>query len=478
MTKKEQIIRIIETKEQKHLDLIRGSKKTVLVLSSISILLITISCITDSTYAKYIVDTKAPTGNEKYVKGNSDFIFDQNALHTFELSIPLSNLEKIDSDPAAEEYVVGSLNFNGEELSTVGIRYKGSIGAFVDAVSGKDWTKPSGHKTATKISLKVKIDWGDSARTFYGLKKLQFHSQNLDPSQMHERLGYWLFREMGVVAPRSVHARLIINGVFYGVYALTEQIDEQFIAYNYKDASGNLYKEVWPVNYLGVATDQDGFLEKLKTNKAAEVNANMIQNFAQDIVKANDDELRALIIKRMNLDQIISYTVVDRMIRNDDGAFHWYCNSKGCDNHNYFWYEEPSIQKLHLIPWDLDDAFQNIGYGKKPVTRIHNKWGDISNDCMPFPSYARGLDQKSAACDKLTYGWVSFKPEYDSLKMVFKNGPFSEEVVNAKVDEWSDQIREATRDARKMHRDAIKEKNWDKALDNLKGELSHSRLTY
>ena len=71
---------------------------------------------------------------------------------------------------------------------------------------------------------------------------------------------------MGVVAPRSVHARLIINGEYYGVYALTEQIDEQFIAYNYKDASGNLYKEVWPLNYLGAATDQDEFLEKLKTN--------------------------------------------------------------------------------------------------------------------------------------------------------------------------------------------------------------------
>ena len=478
MTKKGQIIRIIDTNKQKHLDLIKGINKTVLLLSSIIISLITISCKTDSTYADYIVDTIVPTGNEKYLTESSDYIFDQNALHTFELSIPLSKLKKIDSDPAAEEYITANLKFSGEELSPVGIRYKGSVGAFVGALSGRDWSNPSGHKTATKISIKVKIDWEDSTRTFYGLKKLQFHSQNLDPSQMHERLGYWLFREMGVVAPRSVHARLIINGVYYGVYALTEQIDEQFIAYNYKDPSGNLYKEVWPVNYLGVATDQGGFLEKLKTNNAEEVNANLIKSFADDIVKANDDELRVLIIKRMNLDQIISYIVVDRMIRNDDGAFHWYCSSAGCDNHNYFWYEEPSIQKLHLIPWDLDNAFQNIGYGKSPVTRIHNKWGEISNDCKPFPSYARGMYQKSAACDKLTAGWVSFRHEYDSLKMVFKNGPFSEEVVNAKVDEWSDQIREATKEARKMHRDAIKEKKWDEALDNLKDELTHSRLTY
>ena len=116
MTKMGQIIRIIETNKQNHLDLIRtpvdlrrGLKKTVLLLSSIIILLITISCKTDSTYSNYIVDTIVPTGNEKYVNESSDYIFDQNALHTFELSIPLSNLKKIDSDPAAEEYVAANL---------------------------------------------------------------------------------------------------------------------------------------------------------------------------------------------------------------------------------------------------------------------------------------------------------------------------------------------------------------------------------
>ncbi len=75
-------------------------------------------------------------------------------------------------------------------------------------------------------------------------------------------------------------------------------------------------------------------------------------------------------------------------------------------------------------------------------------------------------------------GWVSFIQEYDSLKTVFKNGPFAEEIVFEKVDEWSEQIREASREARSAHRDALKEKDWDAALHNLKGELRHSRLTY
>jgi hypothetical protein len=287
---------------------------------------------------------------------------------------------------------------------------------------------------------------------------------------------------MDVPAPRSVHARLIINGVYYDVYALTEQIDEKFIAYNYKDTVGNLYKEIWPINYLGEATDHSDFIANLKNNKTEGANTSLIENFANDIIASNEEELSALIKQRMYLNQIISYIVVDRMIRNDDGAFHWYCSSEGCYNHNYYWYEEPSTQKFHLIPWDLDHAFQNIGRGKNVVTRIHNTWGEISNDCMPFNSYARGMDQKSAACDKLTGGWASFNQEYETLKAKFIAGPFSEEIINTKIDEWSAQIRAATLEAKDSHRDAISEKEWDTEwdteLENLKGEVSHSRLDY
>ena len=130
-----------------------------------------------------------PDGEEAYITGDSEYIFDQDRLHTFELLLPRTALEKLDNDPAAEEYVEGSLVFEGDTISPVGIRYKGSIGGFVSCVSGSDWTNPSGHKTCTKLSMKVKINWEGREEKFYKLNKLQFHSQNLDPSQMHERLG-------------------------------------------------------------------------------------------------------------------------------------------------------------------------------------------------------------------------------------------------------------------------------------------------
>ena len=172
-------------------------------------------------------------GDENFLNEKSDYIFDQDKFHTFELNLPSASLAELDADPAAEEYVEGSLSFEGETLGKVGIRYKGSIGAFVNCLSGSNVFNPSGSKTCTKLSMKVKVNWENSDDTFFGLKKLQFHSQNNDQSQMRERLGYWLYREMGVAAPRSIHSRLVVNGQFMGVFALTEQIDGRFTRFNY-----------------------------------------------------------------------------------------------------------------------------------------------------------------------------------------------------------------------------------------------------
>jgi len=45
---------------------------------------------------------------------------------------------------------------------------------------------------------------------------------------MRERLGYYMFRNFGIPAPRSNHAVIFINGEFSGLYANTEQIEGPF----------------------------------------------------------------------------------------------------------------------------------------------------------------------------------------------------------------------------------------------------------
>ena len=422
------------------------------------------------------IEITPPSGNENYLNLDSDYIFNDDKLHTFELTLSEANLQFLDRDPVAEEFVEGSLTFEGETVAQVGIRYKGSIGAFVNCLSGNDWANPSGRKTCTKLSMKVKFNWLDKDDKFYGLKKLQFHSMNLDESQMRDRLGYYLFREMGVPAPRATHARLVINGIYHGVYSMVEQIDGRFTRKNFEDGTGNLYKEVWPVSHDGRVQADQVYFEGLKTNEDEDPNFDLIKGFAGDIVASDDETIRSVITQWMNLDEIMAYVAVDRTIRADDGPFHWYCGGDECSNHNYYWYEDPSNEMMHLIPWDLDNAFENIVSNTNPVTPIADEWGQISAGCLPFSFGFFGLQQRSAACDKLTAGWASFADEYEMKRLELSRGPFSEENVSMLLDKWSEQIRSATQEADEQIDDAISLSEWEQALVQFKFALDFARL--
>ena len=414
------------------------------------------------------------SGDERFLNEPSSYIFDQSKLSTFEINLPQKHLNQLDSDPAAEVYVEGSLTFEGETISPVGIRYKGSIGAFVDCVSGPDFSNPSGKKTCTKLSMKVKINWEGNGMKFFGLKKLQFHSMNQDPTQMRDRLAYQLFRDMGVPAPRAVHAKLLINGEFSGVYALVEQIDNRWAKENFVDDSGNLYKEIWPINDLGALHPANDYLNALRTNEENPSLA-LIQSFASGIGGSTEANRKSIIEKWMDIPEIMAYTVVDRTIRADDGAFHWYCNSGRCEPHNFYWYEDPTRQKFHLIPWDMDHTFENIISDENPVVPIADDWGEITNDCEPFSHGAFQLKQRSAACDKIVAAWLDFDQEFQQKKVEFINGPLSMANTDQLLEAWTAQIRDATQAASDLHDDALIPLEWESALTRLKSRLEYAR---
>ena len=409
---------------------------------------------------------------------DSDYIFNDDELHTFELKIPEDSLKKLDIDPSAEEYTEGMLIFDGDTLSPVGIRYKGNIGAWVGCLSGKNIFKPSGKKICTKLSMKVKINWNGRNQKFYGLKKLQFHSQNNDPTQLHERLGYWFYREMDIPAPRSVHAQLIINDEYSGLYALTEQIDDRFTDHHFSDGSGNLYKEIWPLNHNGNVIKEKKIRAGLKTNENENTSIELFKVFGEMMANADSISSREIIKNYMDINSIISYVVVDRAIRNDDGVFHWYNFFLDVSfNHNYYWYEHPKENKLYLIPWDLDNAFDNITF-ENPITFIADDWGEISNDCKPFKYGDWGVKQRSAGCDKIIDAWISFRKEYQQLQTKFQDNLINKSLIM--IDTWSDQIKDATINAEELHTDALSYKKWVRSIELLKAQISlmETRLSY
>jgi spore coat protein H len=370
------------------------------------------------------------------------YIYDPAVVHTFDVEIAAPDLELADSNPMAEQYVSARLQFEGTTYE-IGYRYKGSLGAFYPPCTG------FGGRKAGKCSVKLSFNWTDPEGKFFGLKKLLFHSMNNDPSMMRERLGYGLFREMGVPSPRATHAILRVNGQA-DLYALVEEIDGRLTRSRFTEGGeGNLYKEIWPIH-----DDPQAYLAALETNEDEMPSAERIVRF-KDAVRQGANAMAAW----MDLDVTTSYMAVDRVIMNDDGAFSFYCfanaignNPAPPGNHNYYWYEAKNADRLWLIPWDLDLSM--IGTVAPPHVEVDWRTTPVAEQCDVCATFAaRG---PAPGCDPVIQNFQTWLPSYEAKVDAFIAGPFSKQAVDDKLERWTQQLLAAGYPAQQIAVDQLK----------------------
>jgi hypothetical protein len=380
------------------------------------------------------VDSAVPVVGPTIAKPNdrAEFLFDPTKVRTFNIIVAQNDLRNIDSAPASEIYVPASLEFEGTRIDNLRVRYKGGFGAFLAPCTGGDLLGISSSKTG-KCSIKLAFDQVDPEGRFHGLRKLNFHSMNRDASMLRDRLGYSLFRDSDIVAPRAVHARVLINGRLEGLFALVEQIDGRFTRSRFTEGGeGNLYKEIWPIH-----RERKAYLDALETNEDESPSVDGMLDFNAAIERsasATEDFI--------NRDYVMKYVAIDRVIINDDGIFHWWCandgagnNPGGVGNHNYYWYQESSRKFFWLIPWDLDNAFNASG-----SVVVWPEW-KTSAVCSCASTPTSFIPQLPASCDPLTQRFISWMSDYNRHVEAFVSGPFAAAAVKAKIDAWSAQIR-------------------------------------
>lgn len=379
------------------------------------------------------------------------YVFDGSQLRTYNLLIAEGDLAAMDERPSDETYFTGSLEFEGTTYGPVGIRYKGGVGAFLTPCTAATRVgQRPGEKTG-KCSMKLDFDRVDPDLRFYGLRKLNLHATNRDHSMLRDRLGYTLFREMGIAAPRATHVRVLINGKLEGLYVAVEQVDGRFTRSRFEEGGkGNVYKEAWPT----ARTAASSYLEALKTNE--DDNPSVDKMLAFGAATARGDEA---VRSWLDVSYLMKYIAVDRLIINDDGAFHWYC----WYNHNYYWYEAAEAQRLWLIPWDLDSSFAGGEF-----VHIHAPWNETPSSCG-CPG-----NQRAPACDPLTAVWASWRDEYERAVDAFLAGPFAAPNVDAKLAAWAMQIEPFVVEASGLH-GAPTYEAWLDALAELHTIIASSR---
>jgi spore coat protein H len=382
------------------------------------------------------------------VSDAADWVFDEATLRTYALSLDPAVWENLIATATDEVYVLADLEVDGERLPQVGLRFKGSFGT-LDACFDD-----AGDLVCSKLSMKLKFDEADPEQRLYGLKRLNFHAMRTDRSQMHERLGYRLFREMGIPAPRATHARILVNGEYQGVFALVEDIDGRFTHSRFAAGDGNLYKEYWPNG-----ADPLRLTEHLETNEDAPDHSAMLAFYAA-LDSAAGDALTPVLGQYTDVDQLLSYLAVDRAIRNWDGVTAFYCFGESCDNHNYFFYQAEAEPRFTLIPWDLDNTF-----GVPDAFDAVPSALDIPEDCSARYEVFSGVAVQAPACDPLLEGLArSDRSRHTAARARLLDGPFTTERMNAWLDAWQAQIEPA-----------VSEDEHGPGLDAFRVAVSHLR---
>lgn len=253
-----------------------------------------------------------------------------------------------------------------------------------------------------KMQFQITFDKHRRIGHFQGVKRIALEASNPNRSFLRDRLALAFMRDVGIPAPCANHARVHVNGEYYGIFTSIEKIDPAFLERVFEDPTGDLWKRAkWT----------------LKTNEDT----------------ATDERLRALrnastteeIIAYLDLEQALRVYAAQALMPDGDGAW--------AGGLNYYLYDDPSRGKFVLLPWDLDGSFDRFNNGpngpypdnpdpyswEKPDRSHGRPWYDISlQDPMWFATYIAIIDE------------------------ILRDGYHPEDMLG-RIDGWTEQIRDA-----------------------------------
>ncbi len=221
-------------------------------------------------------------------------------------------------------YIDATLTFNGKIWQDVQIR-----------IHGQDT------RAYPKKSLKVKFNGEAFLDSIY---EFNFNAEYGDKSYMRQYLSSRIMNEAGQHCYKTSHARLYINGVYYGLYLKIEQVGKRFLKDRDINPDGNLYKaSLQNLSCLSIWDNLELGWEK-KTNAGTGT-----KDLAELIKKLHyepDSSYYNLTHELFDYEQMINFLALNIVIANTSTYYH-----------NYFMYNDMyGTRKWFILPWDMDKS--------------------------------------------------------------------------------------------------------------------------
>ena len=159
---------------------------------------------------------------------------------------------------------------------------------------------------------------------------------------MCEYIGYSLFRDAGVPAPRIGYVTLIVNKKPYGLYVQVEAVTRDFLQRWYSKTHGNLYEgpgdiEQW--DELDLDSNQ---------NRGDRGN---LRRLAEAIKEADDDDPLDSLAEFVDIDNFTRFITLEQLLNHWDGY---------TQTNNYRMYNNPDTMKFEFFPHGADQLFEDL----------------------------------------------------------------------------------------------------------------------
>ncbi len=151
-------------------------------------------------------------------------LFDTSVLHELTLTLSAAEVTELGAEPT--KWAEAAATIDGVPLSSIGVKWRG------DSAQMRWDGKPS-------WTLGLRDQY--ACDTVAGLDRLELDAMGDDPAQVRAVLESQVMEGLGRVQPHVVFAMLTVNDEPFGLYALVEAVDVNFVTHRYGAGGASLW---------------------------------------------------------------------------------------------------------------------------------------------------------------------------------------------------------------------------------------------
>jgi spore coat protein H len=276
--------------------------------------------------------------------GSADALLDGGALNDIWIRINARDWQDLHTHYLDDTYYPADVEWQGVTVRNAGIRVRGD-------------TSRNGHKPSLRVAFNRYV----GGQQFLGLDALVLNSVWLDPSMIRDRLSMLVFRAAGVPAPRQAHVRLFVGSSreYAGVYAVSEEIDETFVATQLHDRGGYLFEfhrqNGDPYGFQDPGPDLRWYVPRFdpRTHQTESLASLYlpVRDLVEAVNRARSSALESDLAGYLDLNPFITMLAVQNFVAQTDGLV------GGVGMNNFYLYRYAGTQRSVIMPWDQDNSF-------------------------------------------------------------------------------------------------------------------------